>query len=158
MPNIIQLSDIHLFADSQKIYKNRSPYNQLEKIINHCSQNSPLNRLIILSGDLVSDVTKETYDLLSNFLSQIPSPIYVIPGNHDDRDLIRERLTASNISHEKVIHLDNWLIILLDSSTPGINLGSGKLSNLELDRLDSLLEKYPDKESPSSSIWCKMVS
>ena len=107
MLQIIQLSDIHLYEDMDTIHKNRSPYIQLDKALKHCNVNSLDNTIIVLTGDLVSKPTQKAYKLLSTRLDEEKLPIYVIPGNHDDRDLMKQHLTSHSINHDKVIVSDN---------------------------------------------------
>mgnify|MGYP001293434814 CR=1 FL=1 len=44
---------------------------------------------IIATGDLVDDERPEEYALLAGALREASAPVFLVPGNHDDRDLIR---------------------------------------------------------------------
>ncbi len=44
---------------------------------------------IIATGDLVNDAQSEEYAALGPLLADPPAPLYLLPGNHDDRDFIR---------------------------------------------------------------------
>ena len=145
MSNIIQITDLHLIENAAQTYKDVSPYNQLLKAIDSIEAHFPGEKIIIATGDLVSDMTPKTYDLLKDVFKKINAPVYVIPGNHDDAELVKQRLVAENISQEKEIYLNNWLIILLDSSAPGTVEHSGRLSEPELLRLQTLLSNNKDK-------------
>ncbi len=142
----MQLSDLHLFEDPLKIHKERAPLQQLQAAIQNINAQMSNDKIVIISGDLVSDISQKTYELLAQTIKEIDAMVYVIPGNHDDRDLIKRYFIGNNISHEKEIHRDNWLILLLDSSAPGKNLGSGRLDQAELNRVEQLLNQYPQKD------------
>lgn len=44
---------------------------------------------IIATGDLVDDERPEEYVLLAGALREASAPVFLVPGNHDDRELIR---------------------------------------------------------------------
>lgn len=143
MSTVLQLSDLHLWEDEHKIYHGRSPFKQLNAAIQEVNAHVDKDKIIILSGDLTSYPTPKAYQLLASMLRQVQAPIYVMAGNHDDRQMMDTYLLGENISHDTVIQLNGWLIILLDSSSRGKNLGSGKLEDAELNRLESTLTLYP---------------
>jgi 3',5'-cyclic AMP phosphodiesterase CpdA len=45
---------------------------------------------ILLTGDLVNDERPQEYAVLAEAIADPPAPLYLMPGNHDDRALIRE--------------------------------------------------------------------
>ncbi len=45
--------------------------------------------VILLTGDLVNDERADEYALLAEAIAHPPAPLYLMPGNHDDRALIR---------------------------------------------------------------------
>jgi 3',5'-cyclic-AMP phosphodiesterase len=49
---------------------------------------------ILLSGDLVNDEGADEYAALAETLAAAPAPIYLMPGNHDDRALLRAAFPA----------------------------------------------------------------
>ena len=46
--------------------------------------------LVVLTGDLVDEGRPEEYAMLRKILVALPIPYLVIPGNHDDRDNLRD--------------------------------------------------------------------
>jgi len=44
---------------------------------------------ILATGDLVNDAKPEEYAELAAILADAPVPVYLLPGNHDDPDLLR---------------------------------------------------------------------
>lgn len=145
MNRLIQISDIHLVEDINAIEKGRSPSKQLERALLDMEQKIPGEKTIIITGDLVSSITTLTYQQLAGLFDKINHPIYVIPGNHDDPVMLKEHFVGKNIFHKKEIELDGWVALLLDSSTPGVILGSGRLSDLEMAKTEELLIKHRNK-------------
>lgn len=50
---------------------------------------------IIATGDLVNDARADEYAVLAEILGAVDTPVYLVPGNHDDRALLREALPKS---------------------------------------------------------------
>jgi 3',5'-cyclic AMP phosphodiesterase CpdA len=45
--------------------------------------------VIVLTGDLANDERADEYAVLAEAIADPPAPLYLMPGNHDDRGLIR---------------------------------------------------------------------
>jgi len=80
--------------------------------------------LILLTGDLVNDARADEYAALADALSAPPAPLFLMPGNHDDREglraafpghayLPRHGALSYTIEHFPV------RIIMLDQTVPG---------------------------------------
>ena len=52
----------------------------------------PALDLVVISGDLCDTPTKEEYDHLKGLLAPLKIPFIGIPGNHDDRAMMRAAL------------------------------------------------------------------
>lgn len=93
---------------------------------------------LIVTGDLTHDEKLETYATLKELLAGWMPKLRVIPGNHDDRTLMRQvfgeciqAVDGRNVFAEVV---GGWKLIGLDSHVPGQlhgELGSEQLSWLE---------------------------
>jgi len=46
---------------------------------------------VLLSGDLVDSPSEEAYEQALRMLRELDLPLHAIPGNHDDRDMLRAR-------------------------------------------------------------------
>jgi Icc protein len=49
----------------------------------------PQPEAVLLSGDLVDTPSSDAYELALKLLAPLGVPLYAVPGNHDDRDLLR---------------------------------------------------------------------
>lgn len=138
---LAQISDIHLFADKHKSLLGVKTYDSFVAILNHLKSNKQQPDHIIISGDLSQDYTKESYVHLINLLTELAQPIYFIPGNHDQPELIEQFFPQKNISKLKHIILDDWQLILLNSQKR--NEVYGFFEKNQLDFLEKCLKQYP---------------
>lgn len=49
---------------------------------------------VLLTGDLVNDASADEYASLAEALNDPPAPLFLLPGNHDDRELLRAAFPA----------------------------------------------------------------
>ena len=83
---LVQLSDLHLRAGEQGAGAAR----RLERTIGQLAALQPRPTAVLISGDLVDEPSSEAYEQARRILLELGLPLYAIPGNHDDRDLLRE--------------------------------------------------------------------
>ena len=57
--------------------------------MDHLNRLDPRPDLVLATGDLCHPGTAEDYALLGSLLSRLTMPVHLIPGNHDDRALLR---------------------------------------------------------------------
>jgi Icc protein len=98
--------------------------------------------LFLLTGDLVQDAEASTYERLRTQLDQLPAPVYCLPGNHDDPELMQSVLEDQRqIFIQPHISLLGWDIVCLNSTIP--NNPCGSLPKSELALLDETLSAIP---------------
>ncbi len=61
----------------------------LERAIDHPADTRPCPDLVMVTGDLVDRGKPTEYARLRGLLARLPMPVYVLPGNHDNRDAMR---------------------------------------------------------------------
>ena len=140
--SILQLTDMHLFADVTKDLLGIVTYASFQAVVNHATQTLTKHPpdLIVLSGDLSQDDSVQAYNHILNVTSHLPQPIAWMPGNHDRPKLMTQFFASSRLSNDKHFLLGNWQIILLDTHWPD-HIG-GKLSAEQLYFLDNILNRY----------------
>ncbi len=85
---IAQITDLHVVAKGRLFY-NRIPTNaQLAQAVAHINSLDPRPDIVFASGDLTEHGHAEEYDLLREILADLIPPVFVIPGNHDRRDVL----------------------------------------------------------------------
>jgi 3',5'-cyclic AMP phosphodiesterase CpdA len=86
---------------------------------------------VIVTGDLVDDPSAPAYERVRELLAPVSQPLFVIAGNHDDRDALREyfalagRDTGSvGAPFQYVAELPGLRLVVCDSTLPGREEGS----------------------------------
>lgn len=139
---VAQISDTHV---SDRVRSDgRRPGEVLQRALQLAGEEGVA--LILLTGDLVADAKPSEYALLREILQAAPAPVYLMPGNHDDRDAIRcafpdhAYLPAAGKLHY-VLDEGPLRIVALDCTVPDQLHGS--LSDEDLDWLDARLGEAP---------------
>ncbi|MEM6597249.1 MAG: phosphodiesterase [Cyanobacteria bacterium P01_C01_bin.69] len=143
---IAHISDLHVMVPGELAYGVVDTGPMVERAIAHLQTRNP--DLIVISGDLVHSVTREEYLQLKTMLAPLPMPVYLMPGNHDSRELIRDVF-----NHHTYLPSSGYLqytvenyplrLIMLDTNVPGE--GRGELDAERLTWLDTQLSQQPDK-------------
>ncbi len=139
---IIQISDIHLLADTNGSLLGVNTQESFDAVIELVRKEKEPLDLILLSGDLAQDGSEIAYRRLSSLLKVLQIPIYFVPGNHDHLKQLAHVFPTDAISNKKQVIIKNWQLILLNSQVPGIV--HGHLERSELDYLEQCLKAYPE--------------
>lgn len=147
---IVQLTDLHIRP--RGVACNRvSETNMLTEQAFRVVRNlRPKPDLVLITGDLTECGLPAEYDNLLAILQRCDiGPVHVIPGNHDRRGNLREKLaalpgvTADPTFVQYVIEDHPVRVIMLDTLVPGESHGA--LSDAQLDWLDERLSEQPSK-------------
>ena len=122
--NVLQLSDLHLFADAEQQLLGINTNQSCDQVLAAVKALPIELDIILLTGDLAQDESAATYQVLHRKFSDFAIPIYAIPGNHDNPDLIRLTLAHKPFQPERTFTMGGWQFILLDSSVEGEVHGS----------------------------------
>jgi 3',5'-cyclic AMP phosphodiesterase CpdA len=109
--------------------------------------------LIVASGDFTQRAKREEYAAAREFLDRLPPlPLVVVPGNHDvplyrvferifsPYDLYREYISPEL---DTVHHLDNAIIVALNSTAPLRAITNGRISRSQLEFCARHMEAAP---------------
>ena len=144
---IIQLSDLHLFEKSTDSVgwcaacSDFSTDESLLAVLDEIQLSEPHFESFVVTGDIAQEPRVKTYQRFAQLISREAVPVYCLPGNHDDAELLEQALAGGLVSAPGHIVKGSWLLIFLDSSV--LNQPAGCLSDKELNRLAYLLEEYP---------------
>lgn len=138
---IAQISDTHVRADDAG-----AAAAQLERALAQAREYRA--DLIVLTGDLVNDERADEYAVLAEAIADPPAPLYLMPGNHDDRALLRSAFPAhAYLPREGPLSfvIDDFpvRIVMLDDVVPGET--HGLLRGEGADWLDEALSNAPAK-------------
>jgi 3',5'-cyclic AMP phosphodiesterase CpdA len=99
---------------------------------------------ILISGDLAEHAKPKEYRRVAKIVGKLGVPIYVLPGNHDDRATMREVLEApgeGDAPLDYTVDLGPLRLVVVDSTIPGEDRGGFDPGQLE--RLDGELGASP---------------
>ncbi|MGP9498798.1 phosphodiesterase [Halomonas sp. AOP43-D1-4] len=144
---IAQISDPHIKAGGRLSYRQVDTASALHQAIQTLNQLMPRPDLVLISGDLVDFGHPDEYATFKQILAELTLPVYLIPGNHDDRDHLRTAFPEHDYLFQDAHYLQ-WVIddypvrlVGLDSSVPGEPYG--ELSEESLCWLDKTLAEQP---------------
>jgi Icc protein len=145
---IAHISDLHFLPKGTLAFGRVDVAGCLERAIDHLNALQPRPEVVLITGDLTNDGDAAVWSELKGVLARLESPIYPLPGNHDDRELMRTAFAhlqlfpmAGPLCFD--VGLGPVRLIGLDSLTPGDPagcLGPEQVAWLD-DRLDEASEK-----------------
>lgn len=142
---IIQLSDLHLFADPEADLLGVKTQESFAEVLNLLKAENEEMDAIILSGDLSQDGSMKAYRRVAEMLLPFKVPVFWVEGNHDDSEALREIFPRDNIINDKQFIMGNWNFILLNSQKK--YAVEGFLSENEFEFLQKNLMLYPQSNT-----------
>jgi 3',5'-cyclic AMP phosphodiesterase CpdA len=138
---VAQISDTHVRADDDG-----AAARQLRKALAQARDYQA--DVILLTGDLVNDERADEYAVLAEAIADPPAPLFLMPGNHDDRARIRAAFPRHgylprNGSLSFALEQFPVRIVAIDQIVPGAT--HGLLTEAEAEWLDRTLAAVPDK-------------
>ncbi|MBT3429932.1 MAG: phosphodiesterase [Proteobacteria bacterium] len=123
---IIHVTDTHFIPAGQTLY-GRDPATALERCIADINRNHPDAERCVITGDLTHWGEPEAFDHLKQHLDQLKVPLRLLVGNHDNRDIFRQRFgdhpCDENGFIQSVEDLPVGRFIYLDTNKPGHHEG-----------------------------------
>lgn len=142
---IIQISDTHLYANPQRALLGVNTKESFQAVIDLLQKEKGKIDFILHTGDISQDYSQESYLQLVEMIKDFNVPVYCIPGNHDDPEMMAQVYPRDNVTIQKNIIVKNWQFILLNSHKPGAV--EGYLEPSELKFMQECLLAYPDHQS-----------
>ena len=146
---IAQISDLHVGVEGSLAYGRFDTGLCLARCVRHILQLKPQPEAILATGDLVADGAAAEYRRLREALAPLTMPVYLIPGNHDDRAALCVEFPGYAylpppgepvrycVEHYPV------RLVALDTVVPGED--GGALDAAQLDWLETQLAAAPAK-------------
>jgi len=126
---IAQVTDMHIRPEGQLVYRQVDTAAHLARCVDHLNGLDPAPDLVLFTGDLVDSPKPAAYAHLRRLLAGLRLPFYVIPGNHDGRQALREAFDDHDYLRQDPRFLHYAIeqlplrLIGLDSTIPGENEG-----------------------------------
>ncbi len=146
---VAQITDLHVVARDRLCYRKVPTNAQLEEAVAHINGLDPRPDAVIASGDLTDHGREAEYEVLRDILSKLIPPVFVIPGNHDRRDVLLRAFAGEGYMPGSDAPFVNYAVdrypvrlIGLDTTVPGHH--HGLLCEERLRWLDDTLGARPD--------------
>ena len=121
---IAQISDLHIKPPGVLAYRQVDTAAALTRCVAELNRFVPRPDFVAISGDLADTPRAEEYDHLKTLLAPLEIPYAAVPGNHDNRALLRaafpQQAYAPSSGALNILHpVGDLDVLLLDSSVPG---------------------------------------
>jgi Icc protein len=140
---LVQMTDLHLRSGEGS----GGPARRLEQAVRRVAELQPPVDAVLLSGDVADTPAGAAYEQAYELLSPLRVPVHAIPGNHDDRDMLRARFAAGagypGAAVNVAFDCGALRVVGCDSTQPGEDVG--RLGAEQLDWLDRTLSARPEQ-------------
>ena len=137
MLRVLHLTDPHLFADPVGSLRGTVTYASLSAVLAHYRAGGWHADLVVATGDLIQDDSRQAYEHFRKLLGSLDLPVYCVPGNHDRRGLMQAELSAPPFYYCDTVESGGWLIAGIDSCVD--DQAGGSVSDAEFARLDDAI-------------------
>jgi 3',5'-cyclic AMP phosphodiesterase CpdA len=145
---IAQISDLHFLPKGTLLFGRVDVAGCLERAIDHLNALRPRPDAVLITGDLTNDGNALVWAELMATLARLEAPVWPLPGNHDDRELMRKAFAQLTLFPTEGplcfdVALGPLRLIGLDSLIPGDP--AGRLGPEQLAWLDARLGAGPPR-------------
>jgi len=147
---IAQITDTHIVPKGQdwKSLPETRVAERLQLVVANLGNLVPKPDVVLLTGDTIDEGGQEAYEYLKEILKPLSMPLYVIPGNHDDREAMRVAFQGeSYMPREGFIHyvVDSHAVRLIALDTVVPDKIHGLLCQKRVEWLTHTLQKNTEK-------------
>ena len=150
--SFLQITDTHLFADSQDDLLGVKTRKSLEAVIDHLVDKKPIFQGVLSTGDISQDQSEESYRAFCTQIKRLNAPCYSLVGNHDEEKLMTQILLGEGFFQPKILESDYWSIILLNSQISGLPHGS--LNSEQFNFLEKVLQEKEQLKNGKKVMIC----
>lgn len=145
---IVQLSDTHITPEPTRADGTLSRQAAMQRAVAHVLTMAAAPDVVLVTGDLTDHGTAEEYAAFQDLIAPFPMPVYVIPGNHDDRTRMLQLWPSQGTQHmerfmQYTVESHAVRLIALDTVLPGSD--RGEICDERLAWLDARLAEQPDR-------------
>jgi 3',5'-cyclic-AMP phosphodiesterase len=146
---VVQLSDTHIRKPGEMAEGRVDTAAALARAVAAVNALPQAADAVIVSGDLVDSGKPAQYQHLRSLLAPLAGPVYLLPGNHDDRDALRASFPDHDYLRDArraylhyAVALGDLRLVVLDTSVAGAT--HGEIDAAQLADLDATLAAEPD--------------
>ena len=146
---LAQISDLHITAAGRLSYRVVDTVGMARACVRHVLSLKQRPDAVAITGDLTDSGRPEEYAMLRELIAPLEMPVYLIPGNHDERNAMRAAfpdhtyLSQSRDVVQYSIEAHVLRIVALDTVIPGE--GGGELAEASIAWLDRALAQSPGR-------------
>ncbi len=145
---VAQITDTHISQPDGEPEQRFRTSAHLGRAVAHLNALTPAPDVVIVTGDLVDAGSPEEYRRLRALLAPLAAPVYLIPGNHDEREALRAAFADGGyFPSEGFLQytVEDWplRLVALDTYLPG-QVG-GLLCEERVAWLAARLEEQPER-------------
>jgi Icc protein len=146
---LAQVTDMHIKAGGKLSYRVVDTAGSLARCIEHLLKIPQRPDAVLFTGDLTDFGRADEYDNLRALLAPLPVPIFLMPGNHDNPEAMREAFPEHVYLRQRPGRVDYVIddfpvrLVALDSTIP--QESSGALHPAQLEWLDETLAAAPTR-------------
>ncbi len=146
---LAQVTDLHIKAEGRLSYRVVDTAAALERCVAHLMALPQKPDAVLFTGDLTDFGRPEEYAQLARLIGPLTMPVYLMPGNHDDREGLRKAFPSHAYlrQREETIDfvIDEWPLRILALDTVIPSRSGGELRAHQLAWLESVLSAAPGK-------------
>jgi len=125
---LLQLSDLHIREPGKLAYGRIETAPYLKRAIDSVLRLPQQPNAVVITGDLTDFGRAAEYDHLRKLLSPLKMPVYLMPGNHDDRNQLRRSFSDHSYLGDSdfvqfSVAVDDLQLIALDTCKTGSSAG-----------------------------------
>jgi 3',5'-cyclic AMP phosphodiesterase CpdA len=122
---LVQLTDLHIREPGRLAYGRIDTAPYLRTAVQSVLRLRQRPQAVVITGDLSDFGRAAEYDHLAELLQPLDMPVYLLPGNHDDRDQMRRSfpthdwLGAEGEFIQYAVQVGDLCLLTLDTCEPG---------------------------------------
>jgi Icc protein len=145
---LVQMTDLHIGTAGSAVTERYRTHERLAAAVAHVRRLDPAPDAILCSGDLVDAGSDAEYARLRGLLAPLATPVYVVPGNHDEREALRRAFADRGYLPaigrlNYAVEVGPLRVLALDTNVPG--RPGGRLGEEGLAWLAATLATAPDR-------------
>ncbi len=149
MASLVQITDTHILPPGELLYGDMDTATHLREVVGQINRMRPKPDMVLITGDLVENSDEASYQHFIDLIKPLEIPAYVIPGNHDNPQMMLEVFAdtpyfpASDDTFQYEIEIPSFRILALNSYSDG-----NELPELDDQRLSWLQNQLSRSDKP----------
>ncbi len=143
---LAQITDTHVSEPGAPLYDRGRTHERLREAVAHLNGLDPAADLVLVTGDLVDRTSVAEYEIFREIIADLEAPTYLLPGNHDNRDNLRQVFPDHGYlgsSGFMQYSLEDWPLRIIALDTLRTGWPSGRLCEERLNWLQEKLDQAP---------------